>query len=167
MLYLKSTLYVLMTLCVALPAKGATSDSIAANPASACPVRFSEVPSRVQSPELSGVKFVGNGVKEIHLLKPSSVGLFILRVESADSGTVYGSYGTADKVDTVEFPLTLGMKAAEWSTVAESPTREDSGVQPGFFRIVLRYLALPAKDKAEGRICVAISPAFELTLTLH
>jgi hypothetical protein len=126
-----------------------------------CPVRFEGVPAKTASPELREVRLLANNAREIKLLAPRSESLFLMRVDSIGGEAVYGQVTLDSSPKLKDFQLSLSMSGADWSTVAGDFKNDTARVEPGFFRIVLRYLALEAHG-SRATVCEAISQPFEL-----
>lgn len=154
-------------------ATGSTEDSEAA-PRSNCPIVFQDLPARVDPGDLQLVRLVApdEATESIRILKPSSSGLFAIRVASNTGGPLEGVY-KATAVRTMDWKLRYGLGAVEWQTVAERVDKLEWEVEPGFYRLVLSYLALAQDDPLEAgeetsrHVCIYISAPFELTRSLR
>lgn len=142
--------------------------------ADGCPIRFeATVPTTDQPPSypdlLNAWGKANSEYGSIRLLHPRERGLFIIRSETIDAGAVFGNYSTDDPGKTKSFNLKIGLAGGvEWRTVADSRQADVARVEPGDYRLVIRYLAPGSPtDGDDVVVCVAISPSFRVAAPFY
>ena len=131
------------------------------NQAEACPLRFADFPSDPNDTAWTyhDARLVAPGHREVDLLSPSTRGMFAMRVHQYGEA-VYAQQLSTKKPKTTTYLLSSGLGALTWETVAEDPQRLRSRVEPGQYRIVVRYLSPHKPAIKRNIICTALSRAF-------
>lgn len=150
---------------------GATDETVApAVDIRECPVRFRDLPARIDPGGLQRVRLVASDetTETIRVLKPSTSGLFVIKTDSTIGDPLQGIYRMSS-VRAASYRLSDGLGALTWQPVAERVARLEWEVKPGTYRLILRYLALgqdtipeDKEDVTDVLVCLAISSPFEL-----
>lgn len=90
---------------------------------------------------------------------------FVVRIESPHAEADYWQTRHARRslrgVRTMRRNSPRGLDNADWRTVEVDPREPVQGlVDPGYFRLVMRYIAVGDGGKRVVNVCTAISPAF-------
>lgn len=128
-----------------------------------CPVRFHGFPPKADPDPLRHVSLIAQGVREIKLLHPRHSGLFVAAVDASEAEPIYGRYYAQGQLETYPYSLGLGMQGIEWETAASKIDRAVSEISPGWYRVVLQYMASGESADQGAMVCLAISPSFEIT----
>lgn len=138
-----------------------------------CTVRFADIPSSYG--DLRKIATFDSATHEsIQKLIPSDEGLFLIRVNSLDAGPVYSSYWATEQ-EARDHPLPSDFSSLSGRRVTEQsdPEALQGDIQPGYYRVVLRYYPPEIPRSASKRIrwrkkakrvllCEAITPAMKL-----
>lgn len=137
-----------------------------------CPIHFNNLSSPLHKSDLSELELATRGDGAAALFIPRSEGFYAIRVDPSaiDNQEICGAY-SIERPQTFEYPVSMGLRGVDWSTVAEASDSSTSEVPAGTYRIVLRYVSPstlgpsksePASDDLAS-VCLIVSPPFELS----
>ncbi len=130
---------------------------------SQCPVRFATLPENLDLAEYRRMRLSSTGDRTIKLLHPRELGLFVMQASGAQDGGIYGQYFVDEAPHARDFNLSENLWGMSWMPAAVPREGSNPEVQPGSYRVVLKYLGTPVENSDVSVICVAISPALKLT----